>query len=62
MYLLALPRNPCLHLMNRLNSLKHVQNFNAYSSNHNKEKEKKENSQFTTLCNTSNITAPSELA
>ena len=35
--------------MNRLNSLKHVQYFDAYNSNQRKKKKKRKNSQFTTF-------------
>ena len=52
-------RKPCLHLMNRLNSMKHMQHFDACNSNQKGEKEKKKESiQFTTFCNTGNITKP----
>ena len=50
--------------MNRLNSSKYVQYFDAHSSNHKKENEKKrkENIQFTTFGNKLNITKSFELA
>ena len=46
-------RKLCLRLMNRLNSLKHVQHSDAHNSNQKKEKEKKkkENILFTTFWN-----------
>ena len=43
--------------MNRFNSLKHMQNFDAYNSNQKKKKGKKEkNIQFTMFQNMCNIT------
>ena len=59
---LVLQRKPCLHLMNRLNSLKHVQYFDVYNSNQRKKRKKRKNSQFTTFFNTCNIMTPFELA
>ena len=48
MSVLVFQRKPCLRLMNRFNSLKHVQHFHAHNSNQKKEKEKNEkNFQFT---------------
>ena len=41
MYVLVFQREPSLHLMNRLNSLKRVQHFDAHNSDQKKEKEKK---------------------
>ena len=38
---LAFQRKLCLRLMRRLNSLKHVQHFDAHNSNQKEEKEKK---------------------
>ena len=54
MYVLVFPRITCLHLMNRLNSLKHVQHFDVHNSNQKKgiDKKKQENIQFTILWNT----------
>ena len=63
MYVLVLRRKLCLRPMNRLNSLKLVQHFNAHNSNQRKEKEiKKENIQFTTFRCTCNSTKPFEVA
>ena len=42
MYVLVFQRKPCLCLMNRLNSMKHVQHFDAHNC-HQKKKKKKEN-------------------
>ena len=36
MYILVLPRIPCLRFMNRLNSLKHAQHFGAHNSHQKK--------------------------
>ena len=45
--------------MNRLNSMKHMQRFDACNSNQKGEKEKKKESiQFTTFCNTGNVSKP----
>ena len=41
MYVLVFQRKPYLHLMNTLNSLKHVQHFDGHNSNQKKENEKK---------------------
>ena len=61
---LAFQRKLCLRLMRRLNSLKHVQHFDAHNSNQKEEKEKKkeENIKCTTFHNKCNITKPFELA
>ena len=49
--------NPDLHLLNRLNYLKLVQHFDGHNSNQKKKRKKrKEDIQFTTSCNTRNIT------
>ena len=34
-------KKPCFHLMNRFNSLKHVQDFDADNSNNKKRKKRK---------------------
>ena len=50
--------------MNGFNSLKYLQHFNAHTFYQKKEKEnkKEENIQFTTFCNTFNISKPFGLA
>ena len=62
MHVSAFQRKSCVHLMNRLNSLEHVQQFDTHNSNQKKEKEKKkrENIQLKTFRNTCNITKPFE--
>ena len=44
MYILLFQGKPCLHLMNRLNSLKHMQRSDVRNSNLKKEKEKRKKS------------------
>ena len=39
-------RKPCLYVTNRLNSLKHMQHFDAHNSNQKKEKEKRKKKIF----------------
>ena len=41
MYALVFQRKPCLHLVKRFNSLKHVQHFDAHNSNEQKVKEER---------------------
>ena len=64
MYKLVFQRKPCVRLINRLNTLKHVQNFSTHNSNQKKEKKKKKqgNIELTTFRNTCNIMKPFELA
>ena len=59
-YLLCfgIPKKTLSASYEQTHSLKHVQCFDAYNSNQKKGK----NTQFTTLCNTCNITTPFESA
>ena len=67
MYFLVFQRKPCLSFMNRLNSLKHMQNFDVYNYNQKKKKKRKgknkiKHSVYNVFCNTGNITTSFELS
>ena len=60
----GISKKALLRLMNKHDSLKHVQNFDAHNSikKKGKEKKKEENIQFTAFRNTCNITKTFQLA